>query len=141
MVRGSLGKPGEKRTIRLELELSDNLPRVFADPVALRRIIENLTINALESFEKPGGTVTVKTGVINSGADRRVLLTVTDTGKGIEPAALDRIFDDFYTTKERGSGLGLSIVRRLVGDMGGRIGVQSQPGRGTTFRIELPVVA
>ena len=140
VVRGMVGKAGDTGTLRLELELTDNLPRVHADPVALRRIVENLTINALESLENRGGTVTLKTNVINAGAERRVLLTVADTGKGIDPAALDRVFDDFYTTKERGSGLGLSIVRRLVGDMGGRIGVQSQPGRGTTFRIELPVV-
>ena len=67
-----------------------------------------------------------------------VTLTVADTGAGIDAEALDRIFDDFYTTKERGTGLGLSIVRRLVADMGGRIGVESERNRGTTFRITLP---
>ena len=129
-----------KDGVRVQLELSDALPRVVADPVALRRIIENLTINAIESLEKRGGTVTVKTILTTVGQERRVALIVADTGKGIEQTALDRIFDDFYTTKERGSGLGLSIVRRLVADMGGRIGVQSQPGRGTTITIGLPVL-
>jgi signal transduction histidine kinase len=82
--------------------------------------------------------VIVRTAVDGHGNERLVTVEVTDTGAGIEAPALDHIFDDFYTTKERGTGLGLSIVRRLVADMGGRIGVESETGRGTTFRIELP---
>jgi signal transduction histidine kinase len=92
----------------------------------------------VESLENGAGAVTVKTDASASEGGRRINITISDTGSGIEPAALDRIFDDFYTTKERGSGLGLSIVRRLVADMGGRIRVASQPGRGTTFVVELP---
>ncbi len=123
---------------RVQLDLSETTPRVAADPVALRRTIENLTINALESLQNGNGTVTVQTKVEKTGSERRVTIAIADTGSGIEPANLDRIFDDFYTTKERGTGLGLSIVRRLVADMGGRIRVESERGRGTTFRIELP---
>ena len=119
---------------RIRVQLSAAAPRVTADPVALRRVIENLVVNALESLEHGKGTVTVQTTV----NDRVVTLTVADTGAGIDAAVLDRIFDDFYTTKERGTGLGLSIVRRLVADMGGRIGVESERNRGTTFRIALP---
>jgi signal transduction histidine kinase len=70
-----------------------------------------------------------------------VVITVADTGVGIPADTVERIFDDFYTTKDRGTGLGLSIVRRLVTDMGGRIRVQSEPGRGTTFTIDLPAVS
>jgi len=66
------------------------------------------------------------------------VLTVEDTGRGVEPAQLERIFEDFFSTKPDGTGLGLSIVRRLVADLGGRIDVRSEPGRGTRFRVELP---
>ncbi|HUF49879.1 MAG TPA: ATP-binding protein, partial [Longimicrobiales bacterium] len=104
-------------------------------PVALRRVIENLVVNALESLDGNAGGVTIGTTI---DSDRLVSLTIADTGAGIEHAELDRIFDDFYTTKASGTGLGLSIVRRLVADMGGSVRVESEPGRGTTFRIELP---
>jgi two-component system, NtrC family, nitrogen regulation sensor histidine kinase NtrY len=123
---------------RVRLQLSSAQPRVTADPVALRRVIENLAVNALDSLDPDGGSVTVTTSV---EADALVSITVSDTGAGIEPEALDRIFDDFYTTKPHGTGLGLSIVRRLVSDMGGRIRVESRPGAGTTFRIELAAAA
>jgi signal transduction histidine kinase len=119
---------------RIRMQLSASAPRVSADPVALRRVIENLVVNALESLERGTGKVTVQT----AATDHVVTLTVADTGAGIDADVLDRIFDDFYTTKERGTGLGLSIVRRLVADMGGRIHVESERNRGTTFRITLP---
>ncbi|MBR9990109.1 MAG: HAMP domain-containing protein [Gemmatimonadetes bacterium] len=124
---------------RLTLELARTLPSATADPVALRRVLENLVINAMESLPEDEGRVTVRTEEAGTTNDHRVTITVTDTGAGIATDALDRIFDDFYTTKERGTGLGLSIVRRLVTDMGGRIRVQSEPGRGTTFMVDLPV--
>jgi signal transduction histidine kinase len=126
---------------RVHLELSSAALRVTADPVALRRVIENLAVNALDSLDSPDGSVTVRTSIDGTTPDALVSITVSDTGTGIEPEALDRIFDDFYTTKQRGTGLGLSIVRRLVADMGGRIRVESRPGTGTTFRIDLPAAA
>lgn len=124
---------------RLTLELTRPLQHATADPVALRRVIENLVVNALESLPAGEGRVTVRTAEPQASEDHRVTITVTDTGAGIPPDAVDRIFDDFYTTKERGTGLGLSIVRRLVTDMGGRIRVQSEPGRGTMFTVDLPI--
>jgi signal transduction histidine kinase len=117
-------------------ELSRDDPRVHADPVALRRIIENLVVNAVESLSAADGRVTVRTAARADG----VVVEVEDNGAGMRPDVVERIFDDFYTTKERGTGLGLSIVRRLVADMGGRIHVRSEPGAGTTFTIELPGV-
>jgi signal transduction histidine kinase len=126
---------------RLRLELSNTAPRVTADPVALRRVVENLAVNALESLDRPNGYVIIRTSLHTTDGDALVSITVADTGAGIEPEKLERIFDDFYTTKERGTGLGLSIVRRLVTDMGGRIRVKSERGVGTTFRVDLPFVA
>jgi len=111
---------------------------VSTDPISLRRVVENLVVNALDSLQNGGGSVTVTTDAEVAAEGRRVVITVADTGSGIAPEDLDRIFDDFHTTKPHGTGLGLSIVRRLVNDMGGRIRVASEPGRGTTFRIELP---
>jgi signal transduction histidine kinase len=94
----------------VRLELSSAALRVTADPVALRRVIAILAVNALESLQGADGRVVVRTSLDTSTADALVSITVADTGAGIEPAALERIFDDFYTTKERGTGLGLSIV-------------------------------
>jgi signal transduction histidine kinase len=122
---------------RLRTGLAEPLPRVAADPVVLRRIIENLVVNALESLEGPGEVV-VGTFAEGGPQGARVVLTVEDTGRGVEPTQLERIFEDFFSTKPDGTGLGLSIVQRLVADLGGRIDVRSEPGRGTRFRVELP---
>jgi signal transduction histidine kinase len=130
--------PGDTR---IGLELSRSLPHASADPVALRRIVENLVINALESLGESAGRVIITTATAGSADDARVVITIADTGVGIPADTVERIFDDFYTTKDRGTGLGLSIVRRLVTDMGGRIRVESAPGRGTTFTIDLPAVS
>lgn len=69
-----------------------------------------------------------------------VRVVIADTGRGMSKEELDRAFDDFYTTKSTGTGLGLSIVRRLILDLGGSIRVETEPGRGTTVRVELPTV-
>ncbi len=122
---------------RLRTELAAALPRVAADPVVLRRIVENLVVNALESLEGTGEVV-VGTHAERGPVGSAVTLRVDDTGRGIEPARVERIFEDFFSTKPEGTGLGLSIVRRLVADLGGRIEVKSEPGRGARFQVELP---
>jgi signal transduction histidine kinase len=111
------------------------LPAVHADPVGLRRIVENLVANACESVEISGGRVHVTLG---RDGDHHVRLEVRDDGPGIPPEIVDQIFDDFFTTKKRGSGLGLSVVRRLVSDYEGTIQVESRPGEGAVFRVTLP---
>jgi signal transduction histidine kinase len=140
IIRTALRDAPVNERARVQLELSPDAPRVSADPIALRRIIENLGVNAIESLDNGTGVVRVNTSVSGPPGQRRVTIVVADTGVGIAPDQLDHIFDDFYTTKERGSGLGLSIVRRLVADLGGRIQVESERGRGTRFVIELPGV-
>jgi two-component system, NtrC family, nitrogen regulation sensor histidine kinase NtrY len=137
-VRGVADHAAAAGSGHVVLQLSPDAPRVLADPVALRRVVENLIVNAVESLDGSTGTVRVSTTVERTADERRVALRIADEGAGIEAAALDRIFDDFYTTKARGTGLGLSIVRRLVADMGGRIDVESEVGRGTTFNVRLP---
>jgi two-component system, NtrC family, nitrogen regulation sensor histidine kinase NtrY len=119
-------------------ELSD-LPRVVGDPVAFRRILENLIANAVDSLHAKPGRITVSTQVVDRGGDLPAIqVTVADTGRGIPADEAGRIFDDFYTTKEGGTGLGLSIARRLVMDLHGTINVDSAPGRGTRMIVGIP---
>jgi signal transduction histidine kinase len=108
---------------------------VVGDPVAFRRILENLTANAVDSLQSKPGRITVSTQVVEGDVIRA---TVADTGPGMSADEAKRIFEDFYTTKERGSGLGLSIVRRLVMDFHGTIAVESAPGRGTRMIVDIP---
>ena len=81
-----------------------------------------------------GGTVTLRT----RDEDGKLLIEVADTGSGLTPEECARIFTPYYTSKQHGTGLGLAIVQSVVSDHGGRVRVQSEPGRGTTFVIELP---
>ncbi len=115
---------------------------VQADPVSLRRILENLVRNAIDSIGSNSGTVTVTTEHV-PGDDGRmwIRVMVADTGAGMSEEQKARIFDDFYTTKADGTGLGLSIVRRLVMDLDGRIEVESTAGAGTRMIIYLPAEA
>lgn len=133
---------------QLELRLSEQLPEVRADAVVLRRILENLVGNAVESLESRAGSVTVSTdrgptrapgeAGGSNGAGAAVRITVSDTGRGMTRDEMDHAFDDFYTTKEHGTGLGLSVVRRLVMDLHGTLRVETEPGVGSRFTVELP---
>ena len=124
--------------VTFTMELAPDLPTVNGDPIALRRILENLTVNAVESLESKPGRVSVSTETLERDGERRVRITVADTGRGMSKEETGRIFTDFYTTKEGGTGLGLSIVRRLVMDLGGAIAVESEPGKGTRFIVDIP---
>jgi signal transduction histidine kinase len=127
----------------LRSSLGEPLPKVQADALMLRRILENLIGNAVDSLAgKPGGMVTVSTEAAGrDGEPGRVRITVSDTGPGMTREELDRAFDDFYTTKAGGTGLGLSIVRRLILDLSGTLRVETEPGTGTRFVIELPAAS
>ena len=125
---------GAGRSVRTKL--AEGLPPVPADALVLRRVIENLVSNAVDSLEGKNGTVTVTT----ERGNRMVRILVSDTGRGMSKAELDRAFDDFYTTKSGGTGLGLSIVRRLVLDSHGSLNVETEVGQGSTFTVEIPVV-
>lgn len=119
-----------------------SVPPVMGDPVALRRILENLIANAVDSLESKPGRITVSTQWVDrDGGLPAVRVSVTDTGRGVSADEAGRIFNDFYTTKPGGTGLGLSIVRRLVMDLHGTLGVESAPGRGTRVNIDIPAGA
>ena len=125
----------------IRAQLAEALPPVAVDRVMLRRVIENLVGNAADAAaERDGAGVTVSTErARRDGRESVVRVHVTDTGPGMTRAELDRAFDDFYTTKSGGSGLGLSIVRRLVLDLGGSLRIDTEPGAGTRATVEIPL--
>jgi two-component system nitrogen regulation sensor histidine kinase NtrY len=116
-----------------KLELEDSLAPVDADPDLLHRALSNLVLNALDAMPE-GGTITVRTGA----TPEHVRIEVSDTGSGLTREECERLFTPYYTTKHHGTGLGLAIVQSVVSDHGGSISVGSTPGKGTTFRIDLP---
>jgi len=126
--------------VELHKELGQGL-RVMGDPAEIRQVLWNLMINAIQAMPE-GGTLTV-TAVTdgNNGESRAVRVEIGDTGSGIAPDRLERIWEPFYTTKERGCGLGLAIVRRIVESHGGTVEVQSEVSRGTRFVVRFPLIA
>jgi signal transduction histidine kinase len=140
-VDGSRGGP-EGATIKVVLGLGHGIPQVFADGHQIKQILLNLVINAEQAMltAHGGGTLTIRT---SHDADRNsVVLEVTDDGPGIPESAHARIFDPFFTTKQvgKGTGLGLSVAYAISQEHGGRIWVNSQPGAGASFFVELPVM-
>ncbi len=132
----ALVEPDARRNgITCRAEAPDGLPELRADPALVRQALLNLALNGCQAMSE-GGRLTMGARVEK---DRRLALTVEDTGAGISADTLDRIFDLYYTTKPEGSGIGLSIVYRIVQLHGGEIEVQSTEGRGTTFRLLLPL--
>jgi signal transduction histidine kinase len=112
----------------------DGAPDVNGDPAMLRQAFLNLALNACQAMPG-GGTLRIQ---CEAASGRRVAVSFVDNGVGIEPANLQRIFDLYFTTKDKGSGIGLSMVFRTVQMHDGEIEVQSTPGAGTTFRLLLP---
>jgi two-component system nitrogen regulation sensor histidine kinase NtrY len=133
LFEAQLRAPGHP-PVETKLQLGADAGQVPADPDQLRRALRNLVLNALDAMPQ-GGALTVRT----SRHDGKVAVEVSDTGEGLTPEECDRLFTPYYTTKQHGTGLGLAIVQSVVSDHKGTITVQSEPGQGTTFRIELKV--
>ncbi len=122
-----------KGAIECRLELDDGIHPIAADPELLHRAISNLVLNAMDAMPD-GGRLTLR----SRHESQRVVIEVADTGSGLTREECERIFTPYYTSKQHGTGLGLAIVQSVVSDHRGRISVNSEPGRGTTFVIELP---
>ncbi|MBN2369763.1 MAG: PAS domain S-box protein [Vicinamibacteria bacterium] len=129
--------------IALSVRNAPDLPRTRVDPGQIDQILVNLATNARDSMPN-GGRFTIETRVVSRAADGEaggdgefVALIVSDDGSGMDDSVQGRIFEPFFSTKERGTGLGLSTVRDIVTRHGGRISVDSSPGRGTSFQIVL----
>lgn len=124
----------ENRGLILKKKLGAHLPAVPIDPAQIKQALLNLIKNAIQAMSK-GGTLTLQTDTAPEG----VYLTVADTGGGIAPDRMQRLFEPFYTTKKKGTGLGLMIVQRIIREHQGRIGLESHVGKGTAFRLWLPL--
>jgi signal transduction histidine kinase len=132
----SLVEPDARRAgVTCRADFSDRVPFLQADPALLRQAVLNLALNACQAMES-GGTLTMSA---RSGPGQFATLEVHDTGPGLTPDQLDRVFDLYYTTKPGGSGIGLSMVYRITQLHGGEVEVESMPGRETTFRLRLPL--
>ncbi len=124
--------------VRIELALAEQMPPVVFDQIQFQQVVINLIMNAAESYEDQAGIVTVS---LNPDGPRDVLLRVTDLGCGMDAATMERMWEPYFTTKERGHGLGLAAVRGIIDNAGGHLDCRSSPGKGTTFAIGLPTVA
>ena len=136
--------------LELRLDLAPGLPPVLADPGQVEQVVMNLAVNARDALER-GGAIAISTRAAEvsprearppeRAAGRYAVVTVADTGRGIPPEVLSHLFEPFYTTKPagQGTGLGLSTVYGIVRQHGGFVEVESAPGRGTTFRVHLPL--
>ena len=139
-----LGTQLEKQHINVERHYADGLPDIYGDPEQLHQVFLNLLQNAVQSIDGESRTITVTAetgrGRVGDGqADGSVLLTISDTGRGIDEHDLGRIFDPFFSTKVNGSGLGLSICHGILEEHGASIDVESVPGKGTAFSLTFPV--
>ena len=125
-----------RRGVELRVEAARDLPEAEIDAARLRQVLLNLVQNAGDAVEKDGGHVTVRADVLPGSSG--IVIAVEDDGPGMSREVLARLFEPFFTTKFTGTGLGLTISKGLVEQHGGRIEVDSEPGRGTTFFIFLP---
>lgn len=142
------------KRIAVELDLSPGLPSVLGDASRIHQVAMNLMINAAQAIGEHEGVIHVRTSVVDLRDDElrtrfagqgltpgeHVLLEVSDTGSGIEPGLLPRIFDPYFTTKEAGQGIGLAVSQGIVRDHGGAIEVFSERGRGSSFRVLFPAL-
>ena len=123
----------DNRGQAIKLEFAKSLPLAVFDAAQIKQSLINLMKNSMQAMST-GGELVIKTGEAGGG----VWVSLTDTGGGVPQEQIKRIFEPYYTTKEKGSGLGLMIVQRIVGDHDGRLELVSHGGKGTTFRIWLP---
>jgi two-component system, NtrC family, nitrogen regulation sensor histidine kinase NtrY len=132
LYQAQLLAPG-RPAIDCQLELDESVGTIAADPDLVRRALSNLVLNAMDAMPN-GGTLRLR----SRRDDGKARIEIADTGAGLTREECERIFTPYYTSKQHGTGLGLAIVQSVVSDHGGRISVQSEPGRGTTFVVELP---
>ncbi|WP_232379652.1 response regulator [Polyangium fumosum] len=134
-----VGNDALLRGVALRLDLTPRLPEVRGDGIQLQQVVLNLVVNALDAVaDRPAGARLVVVRTRGNGKDR-VLLSVEDSGKGIAPAEMERVFEAFYTTKAEGLGVGLPISRSIVEAHGGRLWAENNPGEGATFWCALPI--
>ena len=125
----------DRNSISIRTELDSGLPLVTADRVQLQQVLMNLLLNGVESMKDANGELSVTSKKTDDG---RLLVTVSDSGIGLPIGEGDRIFEAFFTTKAQGTGMGLSISRRIIESHGGSLSAYANPQRGATFQFTLP---
>jgi signal transduction histidine kinase len=127
-----------KSDVSVQTQFAESLPAVKADRTQLQQVILNLILNAIQAMGESGTTLReLLIGTEANGSDG-VLISIRDSGPGIRPQSLDRLFDSFYTTKSEGMGMGLAICRSIVEGHGGRIWATANVPRGAAFHFKLP---
>jgi signal transduction histidine kinase len=135
IIQEAVSRINVPENIELKSQIDASIPLIDADPDQLDRIFGNILLNAIQAMPK-GGQLIIKTEVLNPD---RVTVSVTDTGVGIPRENLEKIFDPLFTSKAKGIGLGMAITKTFVEGNGGSIEVQSEPGKGSTFTVRLPI--
>jgi signal transduction histidine kinase len=130
------GMEQREHPIKIDTKIADEPLPVSVDAELMHRALSNLVLNAMDAMPE-GGTITISAACNGS----EIRLTIADTGSGMTPEECERLFTPYYTTKELGTGLGLAIVQSVIADHHGSIAVESKPGRGTVFVIDLPAKA
>ncbi len=126
-----------QNSIRKKIDLEDGLPEIAADPNQLKQVIINIVVNALEAMPS-GGKLYIGTTSVHNHGKLDIHITIQDSGEGMDPTCIPKIFQPFFSTKEKGIGMGLAICDRIIQNHGGEIIVKTDPGSGTTFTLVLP---
>lgn len=133
LVRQTLERFPAPENVRVEIEVSADLPRAYADPQHVIQVLGNLTLNACQAM-KDGG----KLRFSSCAQDETIRIVVQDTGSGISPENMKKLFEPLFTTKAKGIGLGLAVCQKLIESNNGRIEVESELGKGSSFSVYLP---
>lgn len=128
----------EAKNVHQTKEFTRNLPPVWVDGKQLQQVFFNIILNAIQAM-KEGGTLLLQTDLVGEQGEQTVRVMIGDSGPGIKPEDLERIYTPFFTTKTQGTGLGLAICRQLIEQQGGTIEIRSRLGEGTRAVIDLPV--
>jgi signal transduction histidine kinase len=149
LVQRTLTRFTVPESIKTTIRISEDLPKVLVDMSQMEQVLGNLTVNACQAMVSPRGTTPLDSpagftrgGELTISASRQkemIAISVKDTGVGITPENIGKIFEPLFTTKPKGIGLGLAVSRKLAEANGGRIEVKSEPGKGSTFTLFLPV--
>jgi signal transduction histidine kinase len=130
-----LGDTADRHAISIRAELDLGLPRTTADRVQLQQVLMNLMLNGIEAMRETGGELTIASTRVEHN---QLLIAVSDAGIGLPDDKAERIFDAFFTTKPQGTGMGLSVSRRIIESHGGRLWASPNAARGATFQFTLP---
>jgi signal transduction histidine kinase len=131
-----LSDTANRNAVSIRVDLDPDLPTTTADHVQLQQVLMNLMLNGIEAMQHTLGELTIASKRTEDG---QLLISVSDMGVGLSNEESERVFEAFFTTKPRGTGMGLSVSRRIVASHGGRLWASPNTGRGATFQFTLPV--